>query len=292
MSKFALGTVNFGLTYGINSKKNKYVNSTEIQKILNYASLKGINFLDTAHGYGISEKNLGKSDILNFNVISKTRNFERLDINDDHVKYLLDDFNESLFNLKLDKIYAIMIHNPQDLLKPYSKKLFDELQILKNTSKVKKIGVSVYDNVELQSIIDNYNIDIVQIPLNIFDNRMINSGILNKLSEKNIEIHARSIFLQGLLLMKEKNRPDKFNYWNPLWKLWHEWLNDNKITALEATTRYALSVSNISKIVIGVETKNQLEEIIMSSNGKLPQIPKELSTNDVNLLNPSNWYML
>ncbi len=292
MSKFAIGTVNFGLAYGINSKKNKYVNPSEIKKILNYAHIKGINFLDTAYDYGISEKNLGQSDMLNFNVITKTRNFERLDFKDDHVKYLIKDFKESLLNLKVDKIYAIMIHNPQDLLKPYSKKLFNELQILKNMNKVKKIGVSVYDNIELQSIIDNYNIDIVQVPLNIFDNRMVNSGILKKLSEKNIEIHARSIFLQGLLLMNEQNIPDKFNYWSSLWKLWHEWLNDNKITALEATTRYALSVSNISKIVVGVDTKNQLEEIIMSSNGKLPQIPKELSTDDINLLNPSNWNML
>lgn len=292
MSKFAIGTVNFGLAYGINSKKNKYINPKEINKILNYAYSKGINFLDTAYDYGISEKNLGKSDILNFNIITKTRNFESIDINDEHAKYLLNDFKESLLNLKVDKIYAIMIHNPQDLLKPYSKKLFNELQILKNKNMVKKIGVSVYDNIELQSIIDNYNIDIVQIPLNIIDNRMINSGMLAKLSEKNIEIHARSIFLQGLLLMKKQNIPEKFNYWSPLWKLWHEWLNDNKITALQATTRYALSISNLSKIVIGVETKNQLEEIILSSNGKLPQIPKELSTNDKNLLNPSNWYML
>ena len=78
MSKFALGTVNFGLTYGINSKKNSHVNPIEVKKILNYAYSKGINFLDTAYDYGISEKNLGKSNISDFNVITKTRNLKVL----------------------------------------------------------------------------------------------------------------------------------------------------------------------------------------------------------------------
>jgi aryl-alcohol dehydrogenase-like predicted oxidoreductase len=291
MSKFALGTVNFGLDYGISSTSG-YISPEEVKKVLNYASSKDINFLDTAYDYGVSEKILGKSNILDFNVITKTRNFENLSTNDDHLRYLKNDFESSLSNLKLDKVYAVLIHNSEDLLKPYAKKLFDELKYLKKSKKIKKIGVSVYDYIQLQSIIDRFDIDIVQIPINIFDKRMIESGMIDKLKKKNIEVHARSIFLQGLLLMSEKNRPTKFNNWNSLWKLWDEWLSDNKITALEATTRYALSLTSISKIVVGVDNKCQLEEIILASKGKLPQIPNELSTNDVDLLNPSNWNKL
>jgi hypothetical protein len=89
--------------------------------------------------------------------------------------------------------------------------------------------------------------------------------------------------------MSEKNRPDKFKRWSILWKIWREWLNDNKITALEATTRYAVSISEISKVLVGVDTVDQLKEIVVASSGVLPDIPPEMFTNDVDLLNPSNW---
>ena len=118
---------------------------------------------------------------------------------------------------------------------------------------------------------------------------MIDSGMLATLRSKGAEVHARSVFLQGLLLMSEQNRPDKFNRWSGLWKIWHEWLNDNQITALEATIRHAVSMPEISKVLVGVDTKDQLKEIMVASDGILPNIPTELYTNDVNLLNPSNW---
>ena len=92
--------------------------------------------------------------------------------------------------------------------------------------------------------------------------------------------------------MSKQNRPEKFNRWSSLWKIWHEWLNDNRITALEASIRYALSIKEISKVIVGVDTKEQLEQILIASDGILPKVPSELYTNDVDLLNPSNWKKL
>jgi aryl-alcohol dehydrogenase-like predicted oxidoreductase len=181
------------------------------------------------------------------------------------------------------------VHNASDLLKPGSKKLFDQLESLKQAEKIKKIGVSVYDNKQLQSILENFDIDIVQLPFNILDKRLIDSGMLSILQNRGIEVHARSVFLQGLLLMSNQDRPRKFHRWNALWKIWYEWLNDNQITALEATIRHAVSMPEISKVLVGVDTKDQLKEIIIASDGIFPNIPAELYTNDVNLLNPSNW---
>jgi len=89
--------------------------------------------------------------------------------------------------------------------------------------------------------------------------------------------------------MSEKNRPDKFKRWSVLWRIWSEWLNDNQITALEAATRYTVSISEISKVLVGVDTVDQLKEIVVASSGVLPDIPPEMFTNDVDLLNPSNW---
>ncbi len=129
----------------------------------------------------------------------------------------------------------------------------------------------------------------VQLPFNIFDRRLINSGMLALLNSKGIEVHARSIFLQGLTLMSDNSMPSKFNPWSNLWKIWHDWLNDHRISPLEASVRYVMSVTEISQVLVGIDTVNQLTEIVKASSGSLPTIPDELYTDDALLLNPSNW---
>ncbi len=288
MSKIALGTVQFGIDYGINSE-NGQVRPEEVRSILNYAHSQNIDLLDTAPAYGNSEKVLGAANVQNFKVVTKTRHFDNAEISNDDIELLKKDFSCSLADLRQESFYGVLVHNASDLLKPGSKKLFDQLESLKQAEKIKKIGVSVYDNKQLQSILENFDIDIVQLPFNILDKRLIDSGMLSILQNRGIEVHARSVFLQGLLLMSNQDRPRKFHRWNALWKTWHEWLNDNQITALEAAIRHAVSMPEISKVLVGVDTKDQLKEIIIASDGIFPNIPAELYTNDVNLLNPSNW---
>ena len=202
------------------------------------------------------------------------------------------DFTRSLSDLRQDSVYGVLVHNADDLLKPGSEKLFKQIDDLKQAEKIKKIGVSVYDNKQLQSILENFDIDIVQLPFNILDKRLIDSGMFGTPQNRGVEVHARSVFLQGLLLMSEQNRPSKFKHWSALWKIWHDWLNDNQITALEATIRYAISIPEISKVLVGVDTTKQLKEILTASSGDLPNIPSELFIDDVDLLNPSSWSKL
>ena len=288
MSKIALGTVQFGIDYGINSE-NGQIRPEEVRGILNYAYSQNIDLLDTAPAYGSSEKVLGEANVQNFKVVTKTRHFDNAEISNDDIDLLKKDFSCSLVDLRQESFYGVLVHDANDLLKPGSKKLFDQLESLKQAEKIKKIGVSIYDNKQLQSILENFDIDIVQLPFNILDKRLIDSGMFAMLQNRGIEVHARSVFLQGLLLMSNQDRPRKFHRWNALWKTWHEWLNDNQITALEAAIRHAVSMPEISKVLVGVDTKDQLKEIIIASDGILPNIPAELYTNDVNLLNPSNW---
>ena len=132
--KLALGTVQFGIDYGINSTNGK-VKPEEIKKILNYAHSKNIDLLDTALTYGNSEKILGKVNVSNFNVITKTRCFDNLKINDNDMSLLNSDFHYSLENLKQNNIYALLIHNAEDLIKPGAEKLFQQLQKLKQSKK-------------------------------------------------------------------------------------------------------------------------------------------------------------
>ena len=288
MSKIALGTVQFGIDYGVNSVDGQ-VGPEEVKKILSYANLKGVGLLDVAPAYGNSEKILGRMNVSNFKVVTKTRHFDSLEIDNNDVKLLNNDFHHSLKDLKQYSVYGVLIHDADDLLKPGAEKLFDKLQELKQAEKIVKIGVSVYDHSQLQSILDNFAIDLVQLPFNILDRRMIDSGMFSTLRSKGVEVHARSVFLQGLLLMTEQSRHEKFKRWGALWKVWHEWLNDNQITALEATIRHAISMPEISKVLVGVDTADQLKEIVMATLGVLPGIPTEMYTNDADLLNPSNW---
>ena len=288
MSKIALGTVQFGMDYGINSISGQVL-PAEIKDILNYAYRQNIDLLDTAPAYGNSEQVLGKYNSHEFKIVTKTRHFDCLEIGNREAQLLDSDFSQSLTDLKKDRVYGVLFHNANDLLKHGSDKLFNRLNDFKQAGKIKKIGVSIYNHEQLQSIIDNFDIDLVQLPFNILDRRLVDSGIFRMLQDRDVEIHARSVFLQGLLLMTEQSRPGKFKRWGTLWKVWHEWLNDNQITALEATIRHAISIPEISKVLVGVDTVDQLKEIVLASPGILPDIPPEMFTNDVDLLNPSNW---
>jgi aryl-alcohol dehydrogenase-like predicted oxidoreductase len=288
VSKISLGTAQFGSVYGINSSNGKVL-SSEVPTILNYARENSINLLDTAPLYGLSEKALGINDLNGFEIVTKTRHFENSKIGGPEVKTLIEDFSYSLKNLNKSNVYALLIHNADDLLKHGSKMIFDQLKIFKKNNLVKKIGVSVYDTKQIKAIIENFDIDIIQLPFNILDHRLLIDGIFEELQKREIEIHARSVFLQGLLLMNYIERPNKFNRWDSLWSLWHQWLNDNQISALEASIRYAMSFHEISRVLVGIDNLVQLKEVLSASNGTLPKIPNELFCGDSDLLNPTNW---
>jgi len=291
VNKIALGTVKFGTNYGIGLETNQ-VRPEEVGNILRYANLMNVDLLDTAPSYGDSQKVLGDLGVQQFDIITKTRHFGNIEISDSDIRLLKQDFYHSLKNLNQDNIYGILVHNTDDLLKPGGYKIFTQLEEFKHEGKIKKFGVSIYTNEQLEFVLENFDIDLVQLPFNIFDIRLVRTKMLSRLQRRNIEVHARSVFLQGLLLMNNKNRPEKFNRWSALWRAWQEWLNDNNITALEATIRYAISVPEISKVLVGVDTSSQLKEIIDASDGFLPDLPIELFTEDSDLLNPSNWSRL
>jgi len=287
MSKIALGTVQFGIDYGINSGVK--VESNEVINIINCARNNDIRLLDTAQLYGSSEQVLGDVNTQDFDIVTKTRGFDQEVITEKVASFVISDLHQSLKLLKQKSLYAFLVHHGEDLLKPGGEMIFNQLKILKEQGLVNKIGVSAYIDSQLMKIIDRFDIDIIQLPMNILDRRLIDNGLLNKIHSKGIEIHTRSIFLQGLLLMNHNKRPKKFDRWSGLWKFWHEWLADNKLSPLEATIRYMISIPEISRVLVGVDNKDQLQSILNAIDGNLPPIPEELSMNDGDLLNPGNW---
>jgi len=290
MSKLALGTVQFGTDYGINSGIK--VDPNEVTNIINCARNNDISLLDTAQLYGSSEKVLGDVNTQDFDIVTKSRGFDQEVITEKEAVLVINDLHKSLKLLKQKSLYAFLVHHGEDLLKPGGEIIFNHLQTLKNQGLVNKIGISAYIDNQLIEIIDRFDIDIIQLPMNILDSRLIENGLLNKIYSKNIEIHTRSVFLQGLLLMDLDKRPKYFERWSRLWKFWYEWLADNKLSPLEASIRYMISKPEISRVLVGVDNRDQLQSIINAVDGNLPPIPEELSTNDPDLLNPGNWKLL
>ena len=282
MNKLALGTVQFGLNYGVTNNSGQ-VKIEEVGSILEFAKNKDINVLDTAASYGSSEEILGSAGVGDFQVITKTTSLKS-DANE-----VIDNFYKSLKNLDRAQVDGLLVHDISDIGNEQFDVLYRKIIELKQQGLVNKIGFSTYTPEQVDFLMNNFDFDLIQVPFNVFDNRLIQGGQLQALNNKGIEIHARSVFLQGLLLTSTKEFPAKFTQWKYLWNLWDEWLNDNNITALEATVRYSLSITEISKVLVGVHSKKHLQEIVKASYGNLPSVPKDFFTSDINLLNPSNW---
>ena len=133
---------------------------------------------------------------------------------------------------------------------------------------LKKIGITIYNSQQINSSLQIFKPDIVQLPINVFDQRLIKDGTLKKLSELNIEIHARSIFLQGLLLLKKNNLPKYFLPWKNKISDWHYQCRIHKLSPLTAALNFILNLPEVNRCLVGVDSAKQLEEIIISSNKK------------------------
>ena len=281
-----LGTVQFGQKYGIANKFGK-TNQATVQDILRLARKNNVNFLDTASAYGNVETLLGDIGVNDFNVISKlmpiTNSIKNFD------EWVNQSVLEILKNTKTKKLHALLIHNAKDLLNNNGFSLYNSIKIQKKIGLIDKIGVSVYDIEDLEVIIKKFNFDIVQLPLNIFDKRFLESNMLFKLKKLDIEIHVRSIFLQGLLLMNEKDIPIQFLNWKPILRKWNEWLVIKNITAVEACLHFVKSCKYVDKVLIGVQNEKQLMEIIIANNGLPINDFPDFGSQDKKLIDPREW---
>jgi hypothetical protein len=284
--RLALGTVQFGLDYGIANQRGQ-VCQDEVKLILGHAKAHGISTLDTAINYGNSEQRLGEIGMTGWQVISKLPALPDHCLNVE--AWVCGEVQSSLERLRITSMRGLLLHRPEQLLGKHGEKIHQALLTLKQQGLVEKIGVSIYDPAELDSLTQCFQLDIVQAPFNIFDRRLITSGWLDRLTKMNIELHTRSVFLQGLLLMPNTKRPDKFNRWQPHWQKWEQWLAETGLTPLQACLRDALAQTSIARVIVGVDSLLQLKEILLAAEGTAPEPPEALHSNDIDLIDPSRW---
>jgi aryl-alcohol dehydrogenase-like predicted oxidoreductase len=134
--------------------------------------------------------------------------------------------------------------------------------------------------------------DLLQAPFNVLDHRLETSGWMQRLHDSGVELHVRSVFLQGLLLMAPNLRPRKFKRWNKIWDEWHDWLEQNETSALKTCLHYALSRPQIKHVLVGVDNQMQLQEILKCLDDRELIPPMSFSSEDPELLNPSKWNLL
>jgi aryl-alcohol dehydrogenase-like predicted oxidoreductase len=259
-NKIIIGSANFENYYG--QGKNK-ISSKEIQRLFYIAKKNKIHKIDTSPKYGKAEEIIGKYKFSKLKVISKIGKTPE-NINDISLKiYLYKSIFKTLKNLKNKKIESILIQNSEILLRPQGKVIYNFLSLLKDANIIKKIGISIYDYKNLKKILNNFKIDLIQAPLNIVDTRLIETGWLERLRKKDIEVHVRSIFFQGLLLLKANELPKSLYDFVPHWERWENWLKINKLSPMEACVNFVTKFKHINKFVIGFNNSNQLKEILL-----------------------------
>lgn len=287
--KLGLGTVQFGLPYGIANQSGQ-VSRESAKAIIAFASLSGIDTIDTAIGYGESEACLGNVGLDGFKVITKLPIMPEDVLNVS--SWVWDQMQASLQRLNVKTVYGLLLHSSQQLLGPKGEDLYKALKQLKVEGVVQKIGVSIYAPLELDSVMSIGSMDLVQAPFNLIDQRLKTSGWLQKLHYAGVEVHARSAFLQGLLLMPAAAVPDKFNRWLSLFNTWHSWLLHNNTSAAQACIGFVQAHQQIDKIVVGVDSILQLKQLIQAPKESPHAGWPDINCCDERLINPSCWNAL
>lgn len=285
-NRLALGTAQFGMNYGVANRSGQ-VPIDEVKSILALARDHGIDTLDTAMDYGDSEACIGESGSAGFKVVTK------LSAVPEHVSdvdgWVRSKVEASLQRLRAASVYGLLLHRPHQLSGPGGKELARALQGLKAEGLVEKIGVSIYAPTELDSVLQACPVDLVQAPFSLIDRRLHTSGWLDKLHGAGVEVHVRSAFLQGLLLMPRASIPDKFKSWAPVWDAWHSWLQQHRVSAVQACIGFVQTFPQVERMVVGVDSLTQFSQLIAASNVPLQADWPSISVEDEVLINPANW---
>jgi aryl-alcohol dehydrogenase-like predicted oxidoreductase len=289
LNPLALGTAQFGLSYGIANQAGQ-VTRLEAKGMLQLALANGIDMLDTAIVYGNSETCLGEMGTQGFKVVTKLPAMP--DDCADVSTWVQQQVSVSLSRLGVTAIYGLLIHRSEQLLGPYGDELFQALQALKDNGQVQKVGVSIYSPSELVALTQHYHFDLVQAPFNLVDRRLYKTGWMKHLKDDGVEVHIRSVFLQGLLLMAQADMPSKFSPWCGVWQTWQRWLADYDGSAIQACLAFPLSFPEIDRVVVGADSVTQLAQIVEASNSNPISDLPDLECEDESLINPANWSTL
>jgi hypothetical protein len=284
MNRIVLGGAQLGLPYGI-LNGGETLSREEVARILDTAVDHGIDSIDTAIAYGQSESIIGETSQNRFNIISK---LPPLPVDISNVsEWVHSQVQGSLSRLKCTSLDALLLHRPQDLTGAQGVELYAAIKSLMAEKMIDRFGVSIYSPDDLEGIIDTFEIHVVQAPLNVFDRRIL--GVTDQLSALNIEVHVRSVFLQGVLIASPQDRPHRFEPWSEHFALFDEWVRSSGVSAMACCMGFALQQPGIAKLVIGTTSAESLDEIMNSIPNSVLEVPTHLQSSVEQLIDPRIW---
>ena len=258
-SRFIVGTANFGLPYGIKNKCDR-VRLKSIKGIIEIGKKNGIFQYDTAEEYGDAIKILGEYSFPGMEIISKCQ-VPKFNSTEAAVNFFISRLNKGKIILKKADLRTLLIHNPWDITPENANYICEAFKLIKDDHSNFKFGISIYDMNELHSLIPSLMPDIVQVPCNIFDDRFLGPETRSLKSKYGFEMHARSVFLQGLLLLNSDEAtlipppvlPDLQAYW--------QLCSDSKKTLYEVALGYVAAQDLVDSLVLGVDNELQMERL-------------------------------
>lgn len=279
-NKIIIGVTQFGMTYGI-MNKSRFNRKKTFKQILKFSKKNKIQTLYTSRYYGNSNKMLSNENLNFFKIITKLKCEDLLKNN---FKFEL---NSQKKNFKKKEL-ILMLDGFERLNSKEMTKVYNNLLDLKEKNYLNKFGYSIYNFKNLKKLCKNFKPDILQCPYNVFDRRIEKNNLLKFLNINKIEIQARSIFLQGLLLTTPQKLPKKFFKWKKNFERFSNAMSNYKVSNLSGCLNFVLNNKYIDKILIGVDNLNQLKEILrVKHNDKIKFINFDIK--DEKLIDPSTW---
>ncbi|MBP3231803.1 MAG: aldo/keto reductase [Anaerovibrio sp.] len=294
--ELCLGTVQFGMDYGIKGQKQPSVE--QAVDMLDYATQNGINTIDTANAYGSAEDVVGafleKKTIARDKlfIVSKFRPNLLDDVGQDkYYEIMRNNLENTLSRLHTDYLDSYLLHSARYI---FDDEIIDTLNRLKADGLAERVGVSVYEPEEAKKCIERPNVDFMQLPYSIFDQRMEKAGVFEYAKNNNIQIHSRSAFIQGLILMEEDEIPPFLSKAKPIVRKISLLCNRHGISRIALAMNYVKQQSRISHLVFGVDNIEQLRENIKLfeediSVAVVDDIAKEFRNIEADIVMPSLW---
>jgi aryl-alcohol dehydrogenase-like predicted oxidoreductase len=286
MPKIAIGTANFGMQYGVANSQGK-LSRNSVAEILGLAKSFGITCLDTANAYGESQKVLGEFGVRDWRVVSKISSVPQ-ECKEVH-SFVRAEIDLILSSLSLSDFETVLVHNSKDLTGEIGYEVYKALDDAKSRGQVEKIGVSIYDPSDLESITSRFQLDVVQAPINVFDNRLQDSGWLDRLALMGVEVHARSVFLQGVLLSENAQNNDFFKPWKTTFEKWNRFAESSGTSALMNCIKHVNSFDKVTFAVVGIDSAQNLSEVFDAFSEQPQRIDEDDFGVDSQLINPVSW---
>lgn len=289
-SRLGLGTVQFGLDYGIANTEGQ-VGTEEVAAILDFAGKAGLKVLDTAAAYGSSELVLGEQlpAASSFRIVTKTIPVRHPNITGEDAQKVAETFQASLRRLRRPAVDTVLVHHADDLLAPGGETLYAQLMEWKQQGLIARAGVSVYDRPQIDRLFERYRFDAVQLPVSVYDQRLIANGTLAMLHAAGVEIHVRSVFLQGVLLMQTHDLPAHFSAMAGHHQRYLEMLKAANVSPLAAALGFVARLAEVGVVLIGVNSLRHLQECIAAFDQFVALDCAEFAIGDAQLIDPRCW---